>query len=157
MNAFRIKPLLLPWPPLVFGLLLIAAFLMDRYVPTGIDFAATRTTAALGMVMIAGGVALDLWALKTLFDSKTTVLPHRCPSHLVTRGPFRFSRNPIYVGYTVSSLGLGLLFANPWAFVAAGLALGITAQLIVRREEWHLLSRFGIEYETYCQRTRRWI
>ncbi len=157
MNAFRIKPMLLPWPPLVFGFLLIVAFLVDRSGYTGMDFAATPTTAMVGILMIASGVTLDIWALKTLFDSNTTFMPHRSPSHLVTRGPFRFSRNPIYLGYTVTSLGLGFLFANPWAFVAAILALVIISRAIVRHEEWHLLSRFGIEFENYCQRTRRWI
>jgi protein-S-isoprenylcysteine O-methyltransferase Ste14 len=157
MNAFRIKPMLLPWPPLVFGFLLVVAFLLDRFADTGFDFTATQITCVLGLALIVGGVTLDFWALKTLFDCNTTVMPHRCPSHLVTRGPFRFSRNPIYLGYAITSVGLGFLFANPFAFVAAFMALGITSRAIVRHEEWHLLSRFGIEFETYCQRTRRWI
>ena len=84
-------------------------------------------------------------------------MPHRCATHLVTCGPFRYSRNPIYLGYTLMTTGIGLVLGNGWFLVGALIAALVTSYLAIRREESHLLSRFGFEFERYCRTTRRWI
>ena len=100
---------------------------------------------------------LDIWAMKTLIERHTAVLPHRGSSHLVTCGPFRFTRNPIYLGYTIMMVGFGLITLNPWFFILASASVALTTAFAIRNEELHLLSRFGFEFERYCRATSRWI
>ena len=157
MNAYRMKPLAFPWPPLIYGAAIAAALLLQAYVPlatadTNIWFARTA-----GGVLIVTAVVLDVWAMRTLLDCHTTILPNRCSTHLVTSGPYRFTRNPIYLGYTLATAGVGLAMLNPWCIVTAMVAAAVTSVIAIKREEMHLLSRFGIDFERYCNGTSRWI
>lgn len=158
MNAYRLKPLRYPWPPVLYALAIALAFFADRYV--GILPAARGDGyffITAGGLLVAIAIALDLWAVKTLLDCHTTVLPNRCAQRLVTTGPFRFTRNPIYLGYTLLTVAFGLLTGNAWFFVAALTAAALTTTVAIRCEEMHLLARFGADFEHYCQHTRRWI
>ena len=75
----------------------------------------------------------------------------------VTKGPFSFSRNPIYLGNTVFTIAIGLIFGALW-FLPAGLAAAFAAQkLAIEREEQHLSVKFGKQYRDYCKRVKRWI
>ena len=81
-----------------------------------------------------------------------------CPaSHLVTSGPYRFSRNPVYLGYALVMLGAGLVTGSLWLVAGTVVTVAVTHAWIVRSEEKHLLARFGFEFECYCRRTRPWI
>ncbi|MDP3525366.1 MAG: isoprenylcysteine carboxylmethyltransferase family protein, partial [Hoeflea sp.] len=111
----------------------------------------------LGGALIGGALGIDLWAMKTLHEAHTTILPNRGSSHLVTQGPFGFSRNPIYVANMVLMIGIGLLSLNAW-FLPLALVNGIlTYMLAIRREENHLHAKFGYQFETYCRKVRRFI
>lgn len=105
--------------------------------------------AGAGLITLA--VSLDIWAMKTLIERQTAVMPHRSSSHLVTCGPFRFTRNPIYLGYTMLMVGFGLITLNPWFIILASMAVAVI------NEELHLFSRYGFEFERYCRATSRWI
>ena len=110
-----------------------------------------------GGLFVVAAVVLDVWAMRTLLDCHTTILPNRCSTYLVTSGPYRFTRNPIYLGYTLTTAGIGLALLNPWCIVTAIVAAAVTSLVAIRREELHLLSRFGIDFERYCNGTARWI
>lgn len=157
MNVHRTRPNTLPWPPIVYGTGLLAAIVLAWQVPLSIDVAAVPVMRAAGAVLVLGGLALDLWAARTLHEARTTIMPHRASSHLVTGGPYRFSRNPIYVGNTLVLIGIGLAVADAWFLIAALAAALVTQQVAIRREEQHLLSLFGVRFEEYCRRTRRWL
>lgn len=157
MNAYRSKPLKFPWPPVLYGLAFFSAFLLGEIA----GFPVPRMHAAFGWIIGAAltvaAVSLDIWAIKTLLESGTTIMPHRATAHLVTRGPFRYTRNPIYLGYTLATVAFGLMTANSWFYVAAVFAAIVTTFVAIRREERHLQARFGCDFESYCRRTRRWI
>ena len=158
MNAYRLKPLKYPWPPLLYGLAIAAALLLERYVgllPSVPSDGYLFWT--IGGLLVVIAVTLDVWAIRTLLVSHTTVMPNRCAQRLVTNGPFRLTRNPIYLGYTLMTIAFGFLTGNSWFFVAAAAAAVVTTMVAIRCEEMHLLARFGIDFERYCQQTRRWI
>lgn len=157
MNAYWSRPLSFPWPPMFYGISILSAILLGRYFP--VDYLVNQPwiLKVAGGFMIGAAVSIDLWALLTLRDRHTTVLPNRCATHLVTQGPFRFSRNPIYLGYTLMTVGLGLLTQNAWFLVLAPLAVALTYVIAIRAEENHLLARFGIDFEQYRRQTRCWI
>lgn len=157
MNAYRLKPLNFPWPPLLYGTAILAALLLNRFVGILPDAKVGPLFWIAGGLMALAALLLDLWALRTLWASHTTAMPHRCASRLVTDGPFRYTRNPIYLGYTLITIAFGLITGNAWFFVTAIVAAVVTTLIAIRCEEMHLLARFGIDFERYCKRTRRWI
>ncbi len=154
MNAYRARPNLIPWPPILIVSLTLVAIALGMLAPVPLGFAGARV---LGAMLVALGLGVDLWAMKTLNDAHTTILPNRGSTHLVTQGPFRYSRNPIYVANMLLMAGLGLFSLNGWLLLLAPLDGVLTHVLAVRREENHLIALFGYQYETYCRKVRRWI
>lgn len=157
MNAYWSRPLAYPWPPFIYALAVIVALLLGTIHPLPPLAGDQSWLFASGVLLVILALAIDLWALLTLRFGHTTVMPHRSTSHLVTTGPFRFSRNPIYLGYTLMTTGIGLISGNSWYLAAAAVAAVLTYIVAIRAEEMHLLARFGIDFERYCQRTRCWI
>lgn len=154
MTERRNQPNTVPWPPLLIAGLTALAIALNMIVPMDPGFSRLWIP---GAILIATALAVDLWAMKTLNDARTTILPHRGSLHLVTRGPFAFSRNPIYLANLMLMAGLGLLFANGWLLLLAPVNAVLTQILVIKREESHLIALFGYEYEAYCRRVRRWI
>ncbi|SIQ12898.1 Protein-S-isoprenylcysteine O-methyltransferase Ste14 [Rhizobium sp. RU20A] len=157
MNAFRTRPMTYPWPPMLFGLSAATALLLDMRMPLPLADDGGLPARLAGFCLIGVAILIDLWAIKTLMERKTAVLPHHCTRHLVTCGPFGLTRNPIYLGYTGLLAGIGLIEANVWCFVVAIIFVAVTSHYAIRQEEQHLLSRFGIDYERYARATTRWI
>lgn len=157
MNAYRIRPLKYPWPTIFYLAAVLAALGLERAVPFHISAQPHLWLQALGGSAMLVGLGLVLWAWITLFRYRAIVLSSQASTHLVTCGPFRLTRNPIYLGYTVLTLGAGLVSGNGWIPVAALVAAGATHLYVIRKEEMHLLARFGFEFERYCRRTRAWI
>ena len=87
----------------------------------------------------------------------TSPMPHSPAKQLVIRGPYRFTRNPMYVGMTIAYLG-GVATANSvWPLVALPLVLAGIYAFVIRREERYLEAEFGDAYRDYCRRVRRWL
>lgn len=154
MTNYREKPNLVPWPPLLLVAFTLTAIILGRLVPLPFGFGGTRP---LGILLIIVALGVDLWAMKTLYEAHTTVLPNRGSQHLVTHGPFGFSRNPIYVANMVLLVGMGCISMNAWFLLLAPVDGLMTHVLAVKREESHLLARFGYQFEAYCRKVRRWI
>ena len=160
MNAYRAKSLRYPWPFALHGFASLAALALGRIRPLANEPDSVLTAWiiwAIGSLVIVAGVVLSLCAVRTLLDRHTTVLPNRCSSYLVTSGPFRYTRNPIYLGYTLIMAGIGLITMNAWFFIIATGTVILTTVFAVRAEERHLHARFGFEFERYCRSTSRWI
>lgn len=155
IDAYHIKPQTFPWPPVHFAMAFIAAFILRQTVPMTISVGLTSTTTGVGL--IAASLALEIWAVLTLRAGDTAILPNRAARHLVTRGPFRLTRNPIYLGYIMTLAGFGMLVGDAWFFIAAIAAVLAMTLISIRREEMHLLARFGADFERYSRRTPRWI
>ena len=112
---------------------------------------------AVGAVMMATGVGLDLAAMVWMHRLRANILPHRAATTLVTTGPFAVSRNPIYLGNTLLVAGAAPALDNPWFLPAALIAAFAVTQLAIRREEAHLAARFGSQWRDYANRTPRWL
>lgn len=158
MNAYRAKPLKYPWPPMLYLTSILTAMLAGRIVALApIPSPHPLVLPSIGLAIGLAAVTLDIWAVRTLMERKTSVSDSACARHLVTCGPFRFSRNPIYLAYTLFTMALGLISGNSWYFIAAVGSLAVTRLIAIPREERHLEARFGFDYESYRRRTRRWI
>ena len=159
MNNIAFSPNKIPWPPLIYISMFAASYLLERVVPlhTSVVVAALPFLPNLGAVLMVLGLGLDGSAMFIMYRARTNILPHRAADKLVTSGVFSFTRNPIYVGNTLLLLGTALYWPLPWLVPATFLAALAVDRLAIRREEAHLAQRFGSEFETYTQRTPRWI
>lgn len=145
-------------PLLVFVAGFGAALLLDRRLGFEIDGAGASTMQlGIGTVLVAGGLTLVAWAIQTLARSHTTVRPDRPARAFVTAGPYRFTRNPIYVGLTFIYLGSAVLSNLAWPLVLLPLVLMTMSIAVIGREERHLTATFGAEYDAYCRRVHRWL
>jgi protein-S-isoprenylcysteine O-methyltransferase Ste14 len=110
----------------------------------------------IGYGLGIGGVVLMVWGLGTLVRARTNVWPHREADQLVTAGPFRIWRNPIYMGEVLILLGLAQATYNIWFAILAPVFALAVYKLAILPEEGHLEARFGDTYVDYKGRTRRW-
>ena len=111
----------------------------------------------LGLPAVAAGLVLVAWALRLFARGSTTHNPYGEPSALVTDGPFRFTRNPMYVGVTSVLSGIALLVGT-LPFLAVPVAFAVTIQwAFVPREEANLARAFGPAWDDYRRRVRRWL
>ncbi len=107
------------------------------------------------MVMLA--LSIVAWAFFTFKNIDTTIMPNKAASHLATNGPFRWSRNPIYVADIIIISGIALATGNPWMLITAAIAIFAIEEFAVKREEIHLKTKFGQEWDVYSRKVRRWI
>jgi protein-S-isoprenylcysteine O-methyltransferase Ste14 len=110
-----------------------------------------------GRALIALGLGLAVWAAVEFRRARTTIVPREEPSALVSGGPYRFSRNPIYVADLVILAGWVLTTGNPVGLVTVGLYFIVLRERFVKPEEAMLRTHLGEAYRAYCMRVRRWI
>ncbi|WP_442754941.1 methyltransferase family protein [Methylocystis sp. JAN1] len=147
-----------PWPPILIALTILGGLALDRL--SGGAFSGLLSFSGaplLGGLIVVLALLNDLWCAMTFARHGTTIMPHRAASHLATDGPFRWSRNPIYVSHVAVVLGLGLLLASPFTVLLTPLLALALQKLSVEPEERHLVARFGEDYRAYMARTRRWL
>jgi protein-S-isoprenylcysteine O-methyltransferase Ste14 len=150
------RPTAVPWPPVLFFGVVAAALLLNRIYRLpwpGLD---DRPARVVGYAFGVAGVALMVWGLATLHSARTNIWPHKAADRLITHGPFRFRRNPIYMGEILILLGLAQATLNFWFAVMAPVFAVAILLLAILPEERHLEARFGEEYLDYKARTRRW-
>ncbi len=154
MDSFE-RPNVVPWPPLLLLSGVGAAILLGANLPLHGEFhPAVRLT---GFLLLVLGAAIDISATYTMWRARTNILPHRPALRLITSGPFRFTRNPIYLGNSIAIAAMALAFSNLWFVLAAAAVTLSVDRLAIRREERHLSARFGAEWDEYARRTPRWI
>lgn len=111
-----------------------------------------------GLAAVIGGAALDLWTVLIFaLVGKGTPTPFDPPRRLVVGGPYRFVRNPMYVGAGVALLGVAAFYRSPAIAAYCLVLLGLSHAFIVRYEEPTLRRLFGEEYEAYRRIVPRWI
>lgn len=114
-------------------------------------------------VGVAGGVAIGIgaaiagWGLVTFWKAKTTTVPGKTSSQMVTWGPYRFTRNPMYVGLTIAYLGEALLLRQLWPVVFLPLVIAYVNWIVIPLEESKLQEAFGEQYDRYRSRVGRWV
>lgn len=121
--------------------------------PRFVDGVASRF---VGGCMVVGGLALSSAVVYHFQRARTPVTPWRETRHLVIAGPYRFSRNPDYVGQALVTAGVGIFIQAAWVLLALVPALLLVRYGVIAREERYLERRFGEEYRQFCARVRRW-
>lgn len=119
--------------------------------------AAIEVRQVAGMVIGAAGAAVALWCIFTFASiGRGTPAPFDPPRRLVIQGPYRFVRNPMYIGAGIALASAALFYESLPLLGYAGLFLLATHLFVVSYEEPTLRRTFGQEYEAYCRQVRRW-
>jgi protein-S-isoprenylcysteine O-methyltransferase Ste14 len=144
------------FPPLIQIGAITIGFLIEWIVPVriGDGFGIVRIA---GCILLAIAGALIASAAKIMFGAGTTPNPTRPSTVIVTSGPFRFTRNPMYLAWELICIGVGLVANVLWPVLMALPAAIVTRKLVIDKEERYLEQKFGAEYLTYKSRVRRWV
>jgi protein-S-isoprenylcysteine O-methyltransferase Ste14 len=129
-------------------------WLVGRMWPLG---SANPVMEAVGAIVAGAGLALAAWAMSTFILAGTPIFPNRPATALVTHGPYRFSRNPMYTSLTLLYIGLALATVTWWALPLLPLVLYVLHRAVIAREERYLTQAFGDAYLEYTRRVRRWL
>lgn len=149
------RPDILVFPPVLLGGAMLLGFVLDRLHPVALlpDLAAR----ILGVVFFAVGGALAWSAQSALRRAGTNVNPHLPTLALVTDGPYRRTRNPLYLAGLAVCLGAACEINGLAAFLLLPVLVVLLDRGVVRREERYLEAKFGEEYREYRNRVRRWL
>jgi protein-S-isoprenylcysteine O-methyltransferase Ste14 len=143
-------------PPVIFLGALALGLVLHALRPFPL-VAPNLSARVLGGCLILGGLALSGAVMRHFGRAGTPVVPWQETRRLVVAGPYRFSRNPDYVGQALVVVGAGVLLAAPWVLLALVPALLVVRYGVIAREERYLERRFGEEYRRFCGRVRRWL
>jgi protein-S-isoprenylcysteine O-methyltransferase Ste14 len=143
-------------PPLAWGLSVIAGVVLDRLAP--LPFVPAEWSAAwLGATVFFLALALFAWAIVTITRAGSNVPTNRPTTTIVESGPYRFTRNPIYLGMFLGLIGLAIWFDSLWLLMVLVPFALVVRYGVVAREEAYLERRFGDVYRGYRSRVRRWL
>lgn len=158
MNDIAAAPNRFPWPPIIYlAAIAVSIALWILYPLPWFGSPLSDILFAVGWLAIIAVVAIDFSAMRTLARANTTIMPNKASAHLVTDGPFSFTRNPIYLANTLLMIGVAMISGIIWFVLFGLIAAFITQKLAIEREEKHLGARFGKRYFDYAKRVRRWI
>lgn len=145
-------------PPLIYGASLSLSLILHRLRP--LRPAAPGTSQGrrrFGALLIVGGMIPAAWAAWTMHRQGNNPDPSHPVVSLVVDGPFRISRNPIYLSLTAAYAGAGILLGTLWHLLLLPGLFAIIRRGVVQREEEYLIRRFGDDYRSYMSRVRRWL
>jgi len=142
-------------PPLVYlgaialGLLLHFAWPVRLVPPVA--------SVPLGATAVLAAVALFISAVRTFRNAGTPVPGNRPTTAIVRTGPYRYSRNPIYLAFSLLQIGIAFWLNSPWLLVTLVPAVALMSLVVIPREEQYLETRFPSEYLPYKDSVRRWL
>lgn len=149
------NPGVIALPPLLYGGAFIIVLVLRWLRPAPI--LGHSITLWPGLALLVFGLAIMIWGRRALQAAGTNVNPSLPTTAIVTTGPFRFSRNPLYVGLTLLYLGLTLMLNTWWGVVLLVPVLLLMHRGVVLREERYLEQKFGEVYRQYRSKVRRYI
>ncbi len=146
-------------PPLILLSFLVAGALLQFIFPLGVfaPFSIFSLQFFDGLAIILVGIGLALWGVKTFSKAGTNVATHQAALLVVVDGPYKFTRNPMYMGMQILLIGVGIMFSSEWFLLLWPIFFLILRFGVVAREERYMREKFGEQYVALLNSTRRWI
>jgi protein-S-isoprenylcysteine O-methyltransferase Ste14 len=142
-------------PPLIFAGTLAIGLSLNRLRPT--PFLLRGLSRTLGPALTAGGLLLGIWGFREMRRAGTNVQTRKPTTAIVEAGPYRYTRNPLYVGMTMIYCGVAAIANALPPMLLLPLVLRVMRRGVIEREERYLEGKFGDEYRRYKGRVRRWL
>lgn len=143
-------------PPLLYLAALVIGWLLQWLFPVSMLPPGLLAPAA-GVVVLALGIVLLFSAVSAMRRAGTSPNPSQPTKAMVTTGVFGYTRNPIYLGFTLICLGIAIAANNVWVLLPLVVALVFMTRMVIPREEHYLGQKFGSAYTDYVARVRRWL
>jgi protein-S-isoprenylcysteine O-methyltransferase Ste14 len=153
--AAEAVPSRIPWPPVLIAGALGLGFVLDWM--TGLALPDTLAITFIGGALVVLAIVNDVWCFALFSAARTTVMPNRAVTRMVSAGPYRISRNPIYLSHVVLTGGIGLIAQSPFVMLLLPALVLAFARLSIMPEERYLERRFGDDFRAYAARTPRWL
>jgi protein-S-isoprenylcysteine O-methyltransferase Ste14 len=142
-------------PPILALLFIVLAYSLGQIVP--LPFTVPVVLRYGGLLLAFVGLLLGISALLEFRKARTTLDPHGSVKQVVTSGIYRFTRNPIYLGFLLFLMGVPLNSGFYWGIVLAPFFILVMNRLVIQKEEAYLEKKFGKAYTGYTSRVRRWL
>ena len=143
-----------PW---VYAIAYLVGVGIQFVFPVNISGVLLSTIEVLGVLLAAVGAVLMAWPQSIFRKHHTTTVPSETTTTFVTWGPYRFSRNPMYLGLFLFFAGISVIFSLVWSILLLLLVVYYVNSVVIPVEEKQLRKNFGEAYEQYCKKVRRWI
>jgi protein-S-isoprenylcysteine O-methyltransferase Ste14 len=147
------------FPPAVPLLTILAGVGLDRLwpLPFWIGLSARACYWIGGAIVVGAILSLGLYSVVLVRRSGQSENPWKPTTDILDRGPFRFTRNPMYLQMVLACVGFAILLANTWILLLAPLCMGALHRFAILPEEAYLERKFGEQYLSYKRRVRRWL
>jgi protein-S-isoprenylcysteine O-methyltransferase Ste14 len=142
-------------PPLIYAGGLSAGVLASYFLP--VTFVPRTLARVLGWLLISSGLILGFLGDRALRNAGTNINPYEPVTTIVGEGPYRYTRNPLYVASALIYAGIAVRLNGLWAALLLPFVLGVVQRGVIEREERYLERKFGEEYLRYKAQVRRWI
>jgi len=142
-------------PPLVYAAVFGFGYLLQIYFP--VDLLSRSACRLLASLCMAASGILGVWSIVWFWRARTSPLLMQPSTALITTGPYRFTRNPLYVSLALMYVGLALWFSVFWALVLLPVVIVAVRYYVIAGEERYLERKFGHKYLDYKKSVRRWL
>jgi len=142
-------------PPLVFLTSILLGIILHAAWP--LQITRTKVGTQMGAAVVIIAVILFVSAVRTFRRAGTPVPGNQPTTTIVRDGPYRFTRNPIYLAFSLFQLGLAFLVNSIWLLLTLAIAFVLMSLIVIPREERYLERRFPAEYRSYTKSVRRWL
>lgn len=140
-------------PPLLYVLPLLLARLLQTAIP--LPFLPPGIAWVAAVLCLIAGIVLCIWSILLFRRSKTSLVPVKPAANLVLRGPYKLSRNPMYLGLLCLYLAAACWLTSIWVFLLVPPVIGLVQSMVIAKEERYLEQRFGDTYRQYKAHVRR--
>ncbi len=144
-------------PPAVFGIILLMGVGLGYFLPVRLLPESLTLRLVAGGATCLVGASIGAWALLTFRYAHVTPDFGNPVAHLLENGPYRYSRNPLYIALSMVLLGFSFLLNTAWLLLGVPVLLFVLGRTVVVKEEQYLRTRFGERYISYSRNVRRWI
>lgn len=149
----RDAPDVIMLPPMLFVIFVCAGAAIGWAIP--IEF--SRTWGWAGLILLSLAFLIDEWALRLFKNAETNVAPNQPANTIVSDGPFKYSRNPMYVSFLLLYAGISFLTGKAGMLLLILPLFYMLDQKVIKPEEKYLTQKFGDTYLDYKAKVRRWI
>ena len=142
-------------PPLIFLFFLLVAYGLQHFWPIGIGGLSGLKYIGGGVVML--GIGIIIFVAQSFKRAETNIEPWKPTTKIISTGIYTYSRNPIYTGFCLISIGIGIFLNSFWILISFVPSAILVYYVAIRKEEIYLEKKFGEEYIFYKSKVRRWL
>ena len=142
-------------PPLVYLLFMFAAYAAHYFYPIGLGISSGLNYIGVAVAML--GIFMAILVSRSFKRSETNIEPWKPTTKIISTGIYAYSRNPIYVGFCLVPVGIGIFLNSFWILISFIASAVLVYYVAISKEEAYIEEKFGEEYLHYKSKVRRWL